>query len=114
MLAILEVLKEYRNFLLGARIIIHTDHKNLMANSSTNDRFFCWEQKIKEFAPTIQYIQGHTNIEADALSRLALLEGNQGIESMLNYPQMDPNHPILNSYPYDLKLINKYQLLDNA
>ena len=33
---------------------------------------------------------------------------------MLNYPQMDPNHPILNSYPLDLMLLQKYQLLDEA
>ena len=33
---------------------------------------------------------------------------------MLNYPQVDPNHSILNSYPLDLKLIRKYQHLDPA
>ena len=54
MLAIMEVLKKYRNFLLGAKIIIHTDHKNLLANSSSNDRVFRWKQKIEEFGPTIQ------------------------------------------------------------
>ena len=58
MLAIVEVLKEYRNFLLGEELIIFTDHKNLLANSSTNDRAFRWKQKIEEFGPTIQYIQG--------------------------------------------------------
>ena len=57
-------------------------------------------------------MQGHTNVEADALGRLSLLGNHQGIEVMLNSPQMDPNHPILNSYPLDLKLINKYHLLD--
>ena len=40
MLAIVEVLKEYRNFLLGVDIIIYTDHKNLLSNSSSNDRVF--------------------------------------------------------------------------
>ena len=53
MVAIVEVLREYRNFLLGAEIIIFTDHKNLFANSSTNDRVFRWKQKIEEFGPTI-------------------------------------------------------------
>ena len=114
MLAIVEALKEYQNFLLGAKIIIHTDHKNLLANSSSNDRVFCWKQKIEEFGPTIQYVQGHTNIEADALSRFPLTTNQQGMEVMLNYPQVDPNHPILNSYPLDLQLLHKYQLLDGA
>ena len=97
MLAIVEVLKEYRNFLLGAEIIIFTDHKNLLANTSTNDRVFRWKQKIEEFGPTLQYVKGHFNTEADALSKLPLLENQQGIEAMLNYPQIDPSHPILQS-----------------
>ena len=95
-LAIVEVLKEYRNFLLGAKIIIHTDHKNLLANSSSNDRVFRWKQKIEEFGSTIKYVQGHTNIEADAISRLPLITDQQGMEVMLSYPQIDPNHPMLN------------------
>ena len=33
---------------------------------------------------------------------------------MLNYPQVDPNHPMLNSYPLDLQLLHKNQLLDGA
>ena len=108
MLAIVEVLKEYRNFLLGARIVIFTDHKNLLSNSSANDRVFHWKQKIEEFGPKLQYVKGPVNTEADALSMLPLLDSQQGIEAMLNYPQLDPNHPILNNYPLELKLIHKY------
>ena len=54
--AIVEVLKEYRNFLLGAEIAIYADHKNLPANSSANDRVFRWKQKIEEFAQTLKLI----------------------------------------------------------
>ena len=36
----------------------------------------------------------------------------QAVEAMLNLPPVDPNNPILNSYPLDLKLINKCQQLD--
>ena len=112
--AIVEVLREYRNFLLGARIVIFIDHKNLLSNSSANDHVFRWKQKIEEFGPKLQYVKGPTNIEADVLNRLPLLENQQGIEVMLNYPQVDPNNAILNSYPLDLKLIHKYQILDKA
>ena len=112
MLVIAQVLKEYRNFLLGSQITIYTDHKNLLANSSTNDRVFRWKQKIEEFAPTLHYVKGHTNIEADALSRLPSMNPKQAVEAMLNHPPVDPNKSILNSYPLDLKLINKYQQLD--
>ena len=69
MLAIVEVLKEYKNFLLGANISIYTDHKNLLSNSTVNDRVFRWKQKIQEFGPILNYMKGHKNIEADALSR---------------------------------------------
>ena len=44
MLAIVEVLKEYRNFLLGANITIFTDHKNLLFNSTVSNRVFRWEK----------------------------------------------------------------------
>ena len=53
MLAIVEVLKEYKNFLLGANISIYTDHKNLLSNSTVNDRVFRWKQKIQEFGPIL-------------------------------------------------------------
>ena len=83
-----------------------------MANSSTNDRVSCWKQKIEEFAPRLHYVKGHTNIVADALNRLPSMNPNQAIETMLNHPPVDPSNPILNSYPLDFKLINKYQQLD--
>ena len=114
-LAIVQVLKEYKNFLLGAQITIYTNHKNLLANSSTNNRVFRWKQKIEEYTPTLHYVKGHTNIEADALSRLPSMNPNQAIEVMLNHPPVDPvdpSNPILDSYPLDLKLINKYQQSD--
>ena len=86
MLAIVEVLKEHRNFLLGATIEIFTDHKNLLSNSSTNNCVFRWKQKIEEYAPTIHYVKGHVNVEVDVLSRLPMIETNQGVEAMLNQP----------------------------
>ena len=113
-LAIVEVLKEYRNFLLGATINIFTDHTNLLFNSSTKDCVFRWKQKIEEYAPTIPYVKGHINVETDALRRLPKIETNQGIEAMLNHPQIDPFNPLMNQYPLDLTLINKYQQLDPA
>ena len=38
LLSIVETLKEFRNILLGQKIIIHTDHQNLIHNSFTSDR----------------------------------------------------------------------------
>ena len=72
MLAIVKVLKEYRNFLLGANITIYTDHKNLLANNSDNNSVFRWKQKIQEYGPTLIYVKGKDNIAANALSRLPM------------------------------------------
>ena len=70
---------------------------------------FRWKQKIEEFTPTIQYVQGRTNVEADALNRLPVIDEQGGLEVMLKYPRLDPSSPILNSYPLDLTIVNKYQ-----
>ena len=40
------------------------------------------------------------------------MDPKQVVEAMLIHPPVDPNNPILNSYPLDLKLINKNQQLD--
>ena len=114
MMAIVEVLKEYRNFLLGASITIFTDHKNLLSQSSDNNRVFIWKQKIEEYNVNLKYVKGQNNVEADALSRLPTVKDDNGIEVMLNHPQMDDHNPLLNKYPLKLQLISKYQQLDAA
>ena len=112
MLAIVKVLNEYKNFLLGANISIYTDHKNLLSNSTVNDRVFRWKQKIQEFGPVLNYIKGHKNFEADALSRLPIADDN--IEVMLNHPPVDPYNPLFNKNPMDLSFIKHYQEQDQA
>ena len=42
LLAIVETLKEFRNILLGQKLIIHTDHANLTYKNLTSDRVMCW------------------------------------------------------------------------
>ena len=111
MLAIVEVLKEYRNFLLGANITIFTDHKNLLSNATVSNIVFRWKQQIQEYGPTIKYIKGQINIEADALSRLPMDPESSKI--MLNHPPMDPHNPLLNKNPLDLEFIQQYQRNDH-
>ena len=77
-----------------------------------NDRAFRWKQKIQEFGPILNYIQGHKNIEADDLSRLPITHDN--IEVMLNHPPLDPYNPLLNKNPMDLAFIQHYQRQDQA
>ena len=42
LLSIVETLKEFKNILLGQKVIIHTDHKNILYGSLSNDRIIRW------------------------------------------------------------------------
>ena len=72
LLAIVETLKEFRNILLGQKIVIHTDHKNLTYAKFNTDRVIRWRLIIEEYGPNLRYIEGPKNTVADALSRLGL------------------------------------------
>ena len=110
MLAIVTVLKEYKSFLYGGNVIIHTDHKISLAETSANDRVFRWKQKIEEFGPLMNYIKGQKNVETDALSRLpSEAHFSNNVTSMINQPSVDPNNPLLNKNPLALDLIQTFQ-----
>ena len=70
MLCIVEVLKEYRPILWGAKINIYTDHINLTRQTISSNRIMTWRMLCEEFSPVFHYIKGPDNIIADALSRL--------------------------------------------
>ena len=70
LLSIVETLKEYRNILLGQKIIIHTDHQNILYNKMASDRIVRWRLLLEEFGPEFRHVAGKDNVIADALSRL--------------------------------------------
>ena len=74
LLAIVETLKEFRNILLGHKVIVYTDHKNLTYKNFNTDRVMRWRLILEEFGPDLNYLKGEKNIVADALSRLELKE----------------------------------------
>ena len=73
LLSIVETLKEFRNILLGQQIRVYTDHKNLTYKQFNTDRVMRWRLIIEEFSPELVYVQGESNIVADALSRLEII-----------------------------------------
>src|SRR6185295_7568409 len=72
LLSIVEVLKEFRNILLGQQIRVYTDHKNLTQKKFNLDQVMRWRLYIKEYSPDLQYIKGENNAAADALSQLKM------------------------------------------
>jgi len=80
LLFIIECLKTFHNLLFGQRLIIWTDHKNLVteATISQSQRVQRWRLVIlEEYGPDIRYIKGQENCAADALSCLPTTNTDQ-------------------------------------
>ena len=60
LLSIVETLKEFRGILLGHKIQIYTDHRNLekINSAASSQRAMRWRILIEEFGPKIVYIKG--------------------------------------------------------
>jgi hypothetical protein len=70
LLYIVETLKEFRNILFGQRIVIHTDHRNILYNKLSSDRIIRWRLLLEEYGPEYVHVSGKDNVVADALSRM--------------------------------------------
>ena len=52
LLSIVEMLKEFKNILFGQKLIMHTDHKNILYRNLSNDQLTRWQLFLEEYAPT--------------------------------------------------------------
>ena len=66
LLAIVETLKEFKGMLWGQKLIVYTDHQNLMRDALglTSDRVYRWRLILEEYGPEIVYIKGIHNTVA--------------------------------------------------
>lgn len=55
---------------LGFPVVVDTAHKNLIFPTETSLRVKRWKLFISECMITCEYIQGRTNVAADAFSRM--------------------------------------------
>ena len=68
----METLKEFNNILLGYKVEVYIDHKNLTYETKLNDYqgLQRWQSLIQEFDLTLKFITSKINIIADAISIL--------------------------------------------
>ena len=116
LLAIVETLKEFRSILLGQKIVVFTDHKNLTYKNFNTDRVMRWRLIIEEFGPKLQYVKGPQNVVADALSRLDIASPtyeNFSQEELADVclPEEEAELPP-DIYPLDFRLIRRMQVRD--
>ena len=112
LLSIVETCKEFRNILLGQKIKVYTDHKNLTYKNFNTDRVMRWRLILEEYGLELNYIKGLDNVAADALSRLDI-----EIKPMKEYAfylaECFSDLKIsTESYPLKYKLIQKGQQAD--
>ena len=76
MLEILFACENFRPYIMGSHVIIHTDHaaiKYLMAKKEAKPRLIRWVLLLQEFDLEIKYKKGSDNVIADHLSKVEKL-----------------------------------------
>ena len=58
LLSIVMTLLEYRSLLLGAKLTIYADHKNLTFDKLSSQQVLRWHCFVDEYNVTIKYIEG--------------------------------------------------------
>ena len=61
----MEILREFRNILLGHKLIVHTDHKNLLYRSLPTQRLVRWRMLLEEYDVQYEHVKGIDNVVAD-------------------------------------------------
>jgi hypothetical protein len=56
--------------LLGAKLHVHTDHKNILNIGDSSQQCHCWISYVDEYGPELHYVEGPQNVIADTFSRL--------------------------------------------
>ena len=68
LLGLVEGIKAFKGIVQGCKIIIDTDHLNLLYQKLPNQRMIRWRLLLEDFHPQVKHIAGNENLSADALS----------------------------------------------
>jgi hypothetical protein len=55
---------------IGAKLHIHTEHKNILNVGDSSEQCLCWISNVDEYSPTLHYVKGLHNVITDTFSRL--------------------------------------------
>lgn len=100
LLAIVWAVKRFRQYLLGRKFTIKTDHQALKWLANKPDpasRLLRWRLKLEEYEFEIEYVKGKHNTVADSLSREAYMEqpkichDKKDLVTPCNYDQINYN-----------------------
>ena len=75
-LSIICCLKEYHTMILGAKIDVNTDNRNLEFHNLNYHRVLIRRCFLEDYSPTFNYIPGPHNVVADAFSLLPRIIDN--------------------------------------
>jgi hypothetical protein len=94
LLALVYAIKQYRQFIMGSKFIVQTDHRALQWLKKSRDlsgRLARWALLLQEYDFEVVYRKGKDNANADCLSRLPLPDDNDSdslSETTLELDQM--------------------------
>ncbi|MDC0525350.1 DNA (cytosine-5-)-methyltransferase [bacterium] len=78
-----DAMMEWKHYLLGAHVIVHTDHRSLqyLLTGKLRDggRVTDWAMDLRGFDAQIEWIAGSTNIVPDTLSRVFTAQSREGV-----------------------------------
>ena len=89
LLAIVSTLAEFRTMLLGAKIYVYTDHKNLTFHNLNSSRVLRWRLFLEDFDVSYSYVAGKENVLGDAFSRLPRLDDVAPTEGKTSASQIE-------------------------
>ena len=106
-LAVVFPLDKFRSYLVGSKVVVHTDHsalRYLMTKADSKARLLRWVLLLQEFDIELKDKKGSKNVVADHLSRLTLKEQSDRLPISETFP--DGQLFVLNNLPWYVDIVN--------